>query len=83
MENKVKHKRWDRRLDKCIMRVTKWNLPLKLPFKRRFISSQNKKKKWRCINYEAQLLQKWSRTRTGYFLGICNFWILLHAYGVP
>ncbi len=31
-------------------------------------------------SYEARILQKWSHTRTGYFLGICNLGILLHTY---
>ena len=30
--------------------------------------------------YEARILQKWSRTRTGYFLGTCSLGIFLHAY---
>ena len=30
--------------------------------------------------YEAQVLQKWNRTSTGYFLGTRTLGILLHAY---
>ena len=32
------------------------------------------------IGYEARLLQKWSHTHTGYFLGTLTFGILLHVY---
>ena len=32
------------------------------------------------INHEARVLQKWSRTRTGYFLDTCILMVLLHAY---
>ena len=32
------------------------------------------------IIYEARVLQKWSRTRTGYLLGTCTLGVLLHAY---
>jgi hypothetical protein len=30
--------------------------------------------------YEAQILQKWSRTRNGYFLGTCTLGVLLPVY---
>jgi hypothetical protein len=32
------------------------------------------------LSYEARVLQKWNRTRTGYFLGTCTLGVLLHAY---
>ena len=33
-----------------------------------------------CLDYEARVLLKWYRTRTGYLLGIGTLWVLLHEY---